>query len=127
MKRRAKSLLLLIPSLAAFSFGTHAADSNKGSSEKKPSSEKTPLDQSNRPEDLKTTQTIRKAVMADDALSMAAKNVQIITAEGKVTLRGKVHSAEEKKKIAAHARKAAGTADVVNQIEIKTDDKPEKK
>jgi hyperosmotically inducible periplasmic protein len=81
---------------------------------------KTPLDQSNKPEDIKITQDIRKAVVADDGLSMTAKNVKIITtADGKVTLRGPVNSDEEKMKIAAHAKKNAGNATVVNQLEVK--------
>lgn len=80
---------------------------------------KTPLDQSNKPEDLKITQAIRKAVIADETLSMSAKNVRIITAEGKITLRGMVNSDEEKKTVLAHAKTSAGTAQVVNQIEVK--------
>ncbi len=81
---------------------------------------KTPLDQSNRPEDIKVTQTIRKALMADDGLSMNAKNVKVITtADGKVTLRGPVNSEEEKTKIADHAKQAAGSATIVNKIEVK--------
>lgn len=115
--KKTSAIFLLCSSLAALSFGTLRAD------DKKPA-EKTPLDQSNRPEDLKITQAIRKAVMADDSLSMAAMNVQIITAEGKVTLLGKVNSADEKKRISAHAKKSSGTADVVNKIEIKATDKP---
>lgn len=98
-----------------------AADVKQAPADKKAVAEepKTPLDQSNRPEDLKITQNIRKAVIADDSLSMVAKNVQIITAEGTVTLRGSVNNAEEKQKIVAHARTSAGGAEVVNQIEVK--------
>lgn len=121
---------LLFSSLAVLSLSVMAADkkSETGSSKgadntvkntrDKEGETKTPLDQSNKPEDLKLTQEIRKAVMADDGLSMNGKNVKIITAEGKVTLRGPVASAEEKKKIAAHARQCAGKIPVVNQLEV---------
>ena len=39
------------------------------------------------------TQKIRKAVVADDSLSMNAHNVKIITLDGVVTLRGPVELA----------------------------------
>jgi len=50
---------------------------------------------------------------------MTAKNVKIITAGGQVTLRGPVNSAEEKMKIEALAKTAAGDAKVDNQLEVK--------
>lgn len=118
--------------LAVLSFGVMADDTKKPANDKKTAADntaknerdqagdtKTPLDQSNRPEDLKITQDIRKAVMADDGLSMTAKNVKIITADGKVTLRGPVNNDEEKMKIDAHAKKGAGSVPVVNEIEVK--------
>ncbi|MGV3662305.1 MAG: BON domain-containing protein [Prosthecobacter sp.] len=112
---------LLFSSLIALTVGGLGADTQQPAAEKKDAAAetKTPLDQSNRPEDLKITQAIRKAVIADDSLSMSAKNVKIITAEGKVTLLGAVNSAEEKKKIVAYAQESAGAAQVVNQIEVK--------
>jgi hypothetical protein len=78
----------------------------------------TPIDQGNNASDLEITQQIRKAVVADGALSFSAKNVKIITTNGKVTLRGPVKSAEEREKIAAMARKVAGAANVDNQLEV---------
>ena len=79
----------------------------------------TPGDQSETPEDRKLTQTIRQAVMKDKSLTMTAKNVKIITAQGKVTLRGPVKSAEEKAKINDLAKAAAGEVPVDNQLEVK--------
>ena len=79
----------------------------------------TPGDQSETPEDRKLTQTIRQAVMKDKSLTMTAKNVKIITAQGKVTLRGPVKSAEEKTKINDLAKAAAGEVPVDNQLEVK--------
>lgn len=111
---------LLVTLIASLAVGALAAE--KAVSEAAAAGEvKSPLDQSNRPEDLKITQTIRKDVVADGSLSMSAKNVQIITADGKVTLRGTVKSAEEHNKIVAHAQKSAGAAAVVNQIKVKED------
>jgi osmotically-inducible protein OsmY len=79
-----------------------------------------PIDQSNAPADLKLTQAIRQAIVKDKSLTMTAKNVKIITANGNVVLRGPVNSAEEKTKIESVAKTAAGeTAKVDNQLEIK--------
>ncbi len=80
----------------------------------------TPGDQSEKPEDRKLTQAIRQAVMKDKSLTMTAKNVKIITAAGKVTLRGPVNTAEEKMKINDLAKAAAGEVPVDNQLEVKT-------
>lgn len=76
-------------------------------------------DQSNSPEDIKITAAIRRAVVADKSLSMTAKNVKIITVQGKVTLRGPVTNAQEKATIARLAKSAAGKAKIQNQLEVK--------
>ena len=76
-------------------------------------------DQSNSPADLKTTQAIRRALMKDGELSMTAKNIKVITADGKVTLRGPVQNPQEKTKINQIARSAAGGAPIVDQLEVK--------
>lgn len=78
----------------------------------------TPGDQSNEKADLNLTQEIRKAIMADDSLSMNAKNVKIITANGVVTLRGPVNTPQEKATIEAKAQSIAGASNVDSQLEI---------
>jgi hyperosmotically inducible protein len=78
----------------------------------------TPMDQSNDPADLELTQKIRKAVVADDGLSTNAQNVKIIAAEGVVTLRGPVNSADEKAKVEATAERIAGAKNVRSQLEV---------
>jgi hyperosmotically inducible periplasmic protein len=75
-------------------------------------------DQSESAGDIKLTQEIRKAVVADDTLSTTAQNVKIITVGGIVTLRGPVQTAEEKAKIAAKAEQIAGGGKVQNQLEV---------
>ena len=79
----------------------------------------TPMDHSNDPRDLRLTQEIRKALMADKTLSTTAKNIKIITTGGKVTLRGPVTSAKERVKIAKKA-KAIAKGRVDNQLEVTT-------
>jgi osmotically-inducible protein OsmY len=83
----------------------------------------TPLDQGNSPADRNTTAQIRKQIMALDGMSMNAKNVKIITANGKVTLRGPVDSKDEKRQIAKIAGKIAGVKNVDDLLEIKMTDK----
>jgi len=79
----------------------------------------TPMDQKENQTDLQITQRIRKAVVGDGSLSFTAKNVKIITANGKVTLRGPVKSDEERGAIEAAAVRVAGAGNVDDQIEVK--------
>ncbi len=76
-------------------------------------------DQSNSAADVKITAQIRQAVMADKGLSFMAKNVKIITINGKVTLKGPVKSDQERSAIEVAAKRIAGDAQVDNQIEVK--------
>jgi hypothetical protein len=96
-----------------------APDNTKVNERDRSSAAVTPLDQRENATDLDITQQIRKAVMADDTLSFTAKNVKIITAGGKVTLRGPVKTDAERNAIDAAARKVAGVTQVDNQIEVK--------
>jgi hyperosmotically inducible protein len=69
--------------------------------------------------DRTLTQNIRKAVIADKALSVYAHNVKIISQNGMVTLKGPVRSNDEKNSIVAMAVKAAGGADkVTDQMSV---------
>jgi hyperosmotically inducible periplasmic protein len=79
----------------------------------------TPIDQGNSKSDLDITQRIRQAVMKDDSLSFDAKNVKIITRDGKVVLRGTVKSYEERLAIESAAKNVAGQANVQSELEVK--------
>lgn len=127
MKQRIATALLAIVSTCSLSLSVWAADAGKSEADNSKKNErdrsgqtKTSGDQSNRPEDLKVTQAIRQAIVKDSALSVMAKNVKIITADGKVTLRGPVNNAEEKEKIESYAKASAGNLPVDNQLEVKT-------
>jgi len=79
----------------------------------------TPMDQGGSVADRKITQQIRQDLMSDKSLSFTAKNVKVITINGKVTLRGPVKSEAERSAVEAAARRAAGTgAQVDSQLEI---------
>ncbi len=80
----------------------------------------TPGDQSNAPADVKITQDIRRMVMDDKSLTMTAKNVKIITIDGKVTLRGPVNTAAEKESVCNHAKMVAGKTAVTDETEVKS-------
>ncbi len=80
-------------------------------------STKTPLDQNENRADIKITADIRSRVV-DTQMSIDAQNVKIITQNGKVTLRGPVHTAAEKEQIEQIAKDVAGKDNVDSQLEI---------
>src|SRR5256714_9679289 len=121
-----KRTLLALGCLSAISLAACAADNEKAKpdntakNERDRSSEtKTSRDQSNSSADLKITQAIRRALMKDRQLSTTAKNIKVVTANGQVTLRGPVKSAQEKAKIGQLAKSAAGGAQIDDQLEVK--------
>ncbi len=125
MKRITLSLLCISAlTLSAYAqeekaSGKPAADNTAKNERDASGDTKTSGDQSNSPEDIKITAAIRRAIVAEDSLTMTATNVKIITAGGKVTLRGPVKTAAEKTKIAELAKKEAGKATIDNQLEVK--------
>jgi osmotically-inducible protein OsmY len=111
---------LSVVSLAALADNEKAKPDNTAINERDRSGEtKTSGDQSNSSADLKTTQAIRQALMKDGELSMTAKNIKVITANGHVTLRGPVKTAQEKAKIDQLAKSVAGGAQIDNQLDVK--------
>jgi hyperosmotically inducible protein len=99
--------------------GSNAADKTKMNERDRGP---TPFQQGNSRADVDTTQKIRQAIMADDALSYDAKNIKIITADGVITLRGQVKSQVERTKIDELARRHAAGNRVDNQLEVPTPD-----
>src|SRR5262249_19853844 len=79
---------------------------------------KTPIDQKEDQRDINLTADIRRRVMGAKDFSVNARNCKIITADGKVTLRGPVDSRDEKDRIDHLARDVAGKDNVDNQLEI---------
>jgi len=80
----------------------------------------TPGDQLENTTDRNITQSIRKAIIADASLSISAKNVKIVTANGVVTLRGPVKTEIERKVVADTAQQVAGVMRVDNHLEVIT-------
>ena len=79
----------------------------------------TPGDQGNSPADIATTRQIRKEIIAAKDMSVSARNVKIITANGRVTLRGPVKTDDEKRLIGEIAARVAQPENVDNQLEVK--------
>jgi osmotically-inducible protein OsmY len=76
--------------------------------------------QSQATSDRMITKKIRQALIADKTLSTYGHNVKIITQNGAVTLKGPVHSEEEKQNIASKAAEVVGGPDkVTDQLTIK--------
>jgi hyperosmotically inducible protein len=121
-----KRTLLALACLSALSLAAFAADNEKSKPDNTATNErdrsgetKTSGDQSNSSADLKITQSIRRALMKDRELSTTAKNIKVITANGQVTLRGPVKTAQEKAKVARIARSAAGRVQIDDQLDVK--------
>ncbi|HEX4750197.1 MAG TPA: BON domain-containing protein [Bryobacteraceae bacterium] len=73
--------------------------------------------------DLELQKNIRHEVVSDKSISTYGHNVKIVASHGHVTLKGPVHSEEEKQAIEGHAKKYAGDGNVDNQITVKGDHK----
>lgn len=119
-----KNITLTFICLSAFAVSAIAQQSapadNTAKNQRDRSGEtKTPGDQPNDSPDVQMAAAVRRAVMADDSLSMTAKNVKIIAVGDTVTLRGPVDTAEEKTKIEKLAHSAASNLKVDNQLEVK--------
>ena len=111
-------LLLAATGCDKGSSATAPADNTKTNERDRNTAALTPGDQGENEIDRTITQKIRQGVMKDDALSMTAKNVKIITANSVVTLRGPVKSDKEQSDILAIARGTDGVKRVDNQLEI---------
>ena len=121
-----KRTLLALACLSALSLTALAADNEKAEPDNTATNErdrsgetKTSGDQSNSSADLKITQAIRRALMKNRELSTTAKNIKVITANGQVTLRGPVKTAQEKARVDQIAKSAAGGAQIDDQLEVK--------
>lgn len=76
--------------------------------------------QSAQASDVEITRQIRRALMKNDSLSISAKNIQIITQAGEVTLKGVVSSVQEQQVVVKTAQGVAGVQGLFNQTEVKS-------
>ena len=74
------------------------------------------VEQGNSASDLENARKVRGAVMDDKSLSFSAKNAQIVSNQGEITLRGRVKNEHDKRAIETYARQVVGTAHVHNEL-----------
>lgn len=98
-------------------------DNTKVNKRDRANSEPTADQAKNNKSDREIMKEIRKSIVDDKNLSTYGHNVKIIAKNGQVTLKGPVHSEDERKSIEAKAAEVAGADHVTNQIEIKPDTK----
>lgn len=98
-----------------------SADNTKVNKRDRNQSEPTADNAKNGTSDRELMRQIRRDVVDDKSLSTYAHNVKIIAQGGRVTLKGTVHTDEEKKTIEELARKRAGENNVTNEITVKGD------
>lgn len=96
----------------------HAPDNTAVNERDRDSASKTPIDQDETTADVNRTAEIRQRVVAAKDFSIDAQNIKIITAKGKVTLKGPVKTADEKDRILAIAHDVAGAENVTDEIEV---------
>ena len=80
----------------------------------------TPQVQSAKKSDIEKVQSIRRALISDKGLSIAAKYVKVIVINGTVTLRGVVNSETEKAKVADAANQFADDSKILDELEVNT-------
>ena len=114
-------MLAGVISAAPILAGEHDADNTGRNTRDRDDQTLTPADQGESAADRELTANVRKAIVADDALSTNAHNVKIITRNGVVTLRGPVKNASEQSSVAAKAQKVTGVKRVDNQLEIESE------
>jgi osmotically-inducible protein OsmY len=96
------------------------ATANQDNSAKNKVHSHTADQQSEAASDRMLTKKIRQSLIADKSISTYGHNVKIITKDGMVTLKGPVHSEDEKSTIASKAAEVAGGQDkVTNQLTVK--------
>lgn len=118
-----KALLLCLPLTLAVGCNrageAHAADNTSRNARDRSGQTLTPTDQSESAPDRELTQAVRQALMDDASLSTDAKNIKVISVDGKVTLRGVVDSQEEKDDVMTKVQAVAGVHGCENQLEVK--------
>jgi hyperosmotically inducible periplasmic protein len=69
--------------------------------------------------DRELARQVRRALVKDKSLSMYAHNVKVIAQNGVITLKGPVHSDQEKQAVEAKAAEVAGGAEKIkSEIEV---------
>lgn len=96
-----------------------ASDNTKMNQRDRNPNEPTADQQQNNRSDRDITQQVRKAIVADKSFSTYAHNIEVVTQNGQVTLKGPVRSEEEKHAVEAKAAEVAGEGKVNSELTVK--------
>jgi len=96
------------------------SDNTKTNQRDRHASETTADQQTNNRSDLDITKQIRRAIVADKSLSTYAHNIKVVAQNGSVTLKGPVHSEEEKQAVEQKAAAVVGADHVSSQLTVAT-------
>ena len=122
-KRTVRALVMIgvLSSSALAVFAQTPADNTKVNTRDRAKGAVTADQQKENASDRDLTQKIRRALMQDKSLSTYAHNVKVIAQGGRVTLKGPVRSADEKKSVESMAVEVAGAGHVTNQLSVAPD------
>jgi osmotically-inducible protein OsmY len=120
MNLKHTTILLAAVTAMALAMPAQTAQCKPDNSKQNAAQGQTADNQPNAVADRKTTQQIRKAVIAEKDLSVYAHNCKIITRAGSVTLKGPVQSDDEKQKIGSIAESVVGAGRVTNDLTVKS-------
>ena len=95
-------------------------DNTKVNQRDRNKSEPTADQQKENKSDRELARQVRRALVQDKTLSTYAHNVKVVAQNGMVTLKGPVHSDQEKQAVEAKAAEIAGADKITNQIEVKS-------
>ena len=133
MNRSFKSLVCAVAFTSAFLIAGNAQarqdaqqpapDNTKVNQRDSKSAEPTADQGKNNLSDREVMRQIRSEVVKDKSLSTYGHNVKIISEHGKVTLKGPVHSNDEKNTIEQYARGVAGDGNVTDELAVKGEQK----
>jgi len=96
-------------------------DNTKVNKRDRSTAEPTADQQKENKSDRELARSIRRAIVEDKSLSTYAHNIKVIAENGSITLKGPVHSEEEKKAVEAKAAEVAGNKSVKSEISVKAD------
>jgi osmotically-inducible protein OsmY len=68
--------------------------------------------------DSKINHQVHSAIVADESLPYCAHVIKVQSEKGKVTLKGRVHTKEQKEKIEEKAADIAGDKNVINKVTV---------
>lgn len=108
------STLAFCGSLMIFPAFSQAPESTKNNKDQTTTADQQKMDAADRA----ITQKIRKSIQEDKSLSTYARNIKIITQDGKVTLRGPVRTLDEKNSIHSRAVAVAGEENVTDELQV---------